>query len=85
MDEHGEPVYPPHALVRLVNRVGVIGYQRKAITVGNRWRGARLRVIPTGDLLHIYYGEELVRVLSIDPTRTYQPSGKGVSRAKAVT
>jgi transposase InsO family protein len=65
-DEKGEPLYPPHSIVRKVTSVGRIGYQAKQITVGRRWAGARVRVIPVGRLLHIYYGEELVRVLALD-------------------
>jgi hypothetical protein len=36
VDEHGEPVYPPHSLVRSVSRVGQMGFDGKQITVGKR-------------------------------------------------
>jgi hypothetical protein len=35
--------------------------------------------------VHVYYGEELVRALAINPTVTYQPIGKGVGRPITVT
>ena len=78
VDEHGEPVYPPQCLVRKVNRVGVLGFDGKSIQVGRRWTGATMRVIPVGPLIHIYYGEQLVRVLALDPAVTYQALGKEV-------
>jgi transposase InsO family protein len=71
--EWTEPTYPPHAIVRKVNRVGSLGYQRRLIQVGRRWAGARVRIIPVGELLHIYWGETLVRVLAVDPNSYYQP------------
>jgi transposase InsO family protein len=83
-DERGEPVYPPHSIERKVSPVGNIAYTAKQITVGRRWAGARVRVIPVGGLVHIYYGEELIRVLAIDPTRYHHPLGKGVPQADAV-
>lgn len=69
----GQPDYPPHSIIRKVTATGNIGYQKKLIQVGYRWAGAQVRVIPIGDLTHIYYGEHPVRVLVIDPDRYYQP------------
>lgn len=84
VDEQGEPVYPPHSIVRVVSRVGNVGFDRKQITVGRRWVGARVRVVPLNGLVHIYYGEQAIRVLAVDPTRYNQPLGKGVKSATAV-
>jgi hypothetical protein len=83
-DERGEPVYPPHSVVRTPSKWGVIGYRGHQIHLGSRWAGATVRVIPVGGLVHVYYGEELVRVLAIDPSVDYQASGKGVPKANAV-
>ena len=85
VDERGEPVYPPHSLLRKVSSSGVLAYDARQIHVGSRWAGATLRVIQVGPLVHMYYGEELIRVLAIDPTRDYQPSGKEVRLAARVT
>jgi hypothetical protein len=32
-----------------------------------------VRIIPVGDLIHVYYGELPIRVLTIDPDSYYQP------------
>jgi transposase InsO family protein len=68
-----EPDYPPHCIIRKVNRVGSLSYRHTLIQVGRRWAGARVRVIPVGELLHIYWGDTLVRVLAPDPDSYYQP------------
>jgi transposase InsO family protein len=71
--EAGQPTYPPHSILRRVSATGNVGYNRKLIQVGYRWAGAQVRVVPIGDLTHIYYGEQPVRVVAIDPDRYYQP------------
>jgi len=71
-DEFQEPVYPPHSILRKVTPIGLVGYERKGIYVGKRWAGARVRVIPIGELIHIYYGDQLIRVLTPDPNVYYQ-------------
>ncbi|MEX2651604.1 MAG: hypothetical protein WD473_04035 [Acidimicrobiia bacterium] len=52
---------------------GNFGYQGRLIQVGSRWAGARIRVIPIGELTHVYCGEMVIRTLTIDPDRYYQP------------
>jgi transposase InsO family protein len=84
VDERGEPVYPPHAYVRKVDCNGTLMFQGKPINVGRRWVGARARVIPVGGLVQIYYGEELVRALAVDPNRKYQGSRREERRQEAV-
>jgi transposase InsO family protein len=79
-DGKGEPVYPPHSIVRTVAVRGTIGYENKLIQVGGRWAGARVRVIPVGGLVHVYYGDELIRALAIDPDVYYQPSRRKPGR-----
>lgn len=71
---NGEPVYPPHSIVRTVAVRGTIGYENKLIQIGGRWAGARVRVIPVAGLVHVYYGDELLRALAIDPNVYYQPN-----------
>ena len=74
-----EPVYPPHCIIRKVGDTGSFGYQGKIIQIGYRWAGARIRVIPIGELIHVYYGELLIRTLTLtlDPNRHYQPLKTG--------
>lgn len=39
--------------------------------VGARWIGATVRVVPVGQLIHVYWGETLVRVLAPNPNTYY--------------
>jgi transposase InsO family protein len=71
--ETSQPTYPPHSILRKVTATGNVGYKKKLIQVGYRWAGAQVRVIPVGDIVHIYYGEQPVRVVAIDPDHYYQP------------
>lgn len=85
-EEMAEPLYPPYAIVRKVNAVGNIGYRGKLIQVGSRWIGARVRVVEVGQLVHIYWGETLVRVLVLDDDVYYQglrPRKEGVSKTRS--
>jgi transposase InsO family protein len=84
VDERGEPVYPPRSIVRKVSACGQLGYRTKQITVGRRWAGARVRIIPVNGLVHIFYGEELIRVLAIDPDSYNQPLRRGMPKIQAV-
>ena len=38
-----------------------------------RFAGARVRVVEVERLVHIYHGDTLIRVLTINPDRYYQP------------
>lgn len=72
-DEMTEPAYPQHAFVRKVGATGNIGFRGKLIQVGTRFAGGRVRVIETERLVHIYHGDTLIRILTINPDRYYQP------------
>ena len=76
----GEPVYPPRAITRKVAARGTIGWRGQLVQVGSRWVGATVQVVPVGQLIHVYWGEELIRVLAIDPSTYYV----GLSRKKGV-
>jgi transposase InsO family protein len=84
VDKKGEPTCPPRSIVRRVTSVGNIGYRNSQITIGKRFRGAVVRVIDVGGLTHIYWGEELVRVLAIAPGRNLYPM-KEVPELTSVT
>lgn len=73
VDEMTEPVYPPHAFVRKVGATGNIGFRGKLIQVGMRFAGARVRIVEVERLVHIYHGDTVIRVLTINPDRYYQP------------
>jgi transposase InsO family protein len=71
-EEMTGPTYPPHSILRKVASSGNLGYSGKLIQVGGRWAGAQVRIIPLGELIHIYYGEMVIRTLTINPNRYYQ-------------
>jgi transposase InsO family protein len=68
----GQPTYPPGSIVRKVDRAGVLGYRGASIGVGKRWRHLWVRVVELAGVTHIYFGEELVRSLVLDPEINYQ-------------
>jgi hypothetical protein len=51
---------------------GVFAYAGSHINIGVRFGGARVRIVEVGELVHVYYGDELVRSLAPDPSRRYQ-------------
>ena len=67
-----EPSYPPRSIVRKVASNGVFCYRTSYINIGVRYAGARVALVEQGELVHVYYGEELVRTLAPDPSRRYQ-------------
>jgi transposase InsO family protein len=67
-----EPTYPPRAIVRKVASNGVFCFAKASINIGIRYAGARVRIVEEGELVHVYYGSELVRSLAPDPARRYQ-------------
>jgi transposase InsO family protein len=67
-----EPSYPPRAIVRKVASNGVFCYRHSYINIGMRFAGARVAIVEEGELVHVYYGDELVRSLAPDPNRRYQ-------------
>ena len=75
-----QPRYPARALVRNVSSNGMIAFQNMRIGVGRRYSGANLRLVPLGELVHIYYGSELIRVAALDRRRYYQPQATGRTR-----
>ncbi len=71
-----EPVYPKGAIVRTVWSIGVVTYDRRNIGLGRRWAGLKVRIVPAGRLIHVYYGKTLLRSLAFDPDRRYQPQDR---------
>jgi transposase InsO family protein len=65
------PVIVTDAVVADTGAVGVGGYW---IHVGTRWAGHHVTGIRDGDRITILSGPRLVRALTADPTRRYQPA-----------
>ncbi|MGH3137698.1 MAG: hypothetical protein ACRDPV_14535 [Gaiellaceae bacterium] len=62
--------------MRKVASNGVFCFRRSSINIGVRYAGARVRIVEEGELVHVYYGQELVRSLAADRTRRYQRLGR---------
>ena len=75
-----EPRYPPHSILRKVWRNGITGHRNMALIVGRRFAGATVRLDEVGELIHIYYGEELIGTVVPDPERRYQRLSKRPAR-----
>lgn len=69
----GDPVYPPHSILRRAQRYGSISFDRLHIYLGKRWAGALMRVVEVGELVHVFHGDQLVRALLPDRSKRYQP------------
>jgi transposase InsO family protein len=74
--EHDTPLHPPYSITRKVWDNGVVSYQRLAINGGRRYRGATVRLLEVGELVHVYLGDELIRACALDRGRRYQRLGK---------
>jgi transposase InsO family protein len=70
-----DPLYPPHSLIRKVSKTGVFSYASLAIALPIEYVGARVRVVETGALIHVYLDQQLIRVLAPDYSKRYQPLG----------
>jgi transposase InsO family protein len=72
----GDPLPdPPRASLHTVC-AGRLDWRGRQIAVGNHLNGQRLLVIARGNDLAVFGAGGLVRRLTIDPTRRYQPTGK---------
>jgi transposase InsO family protein len=79
-DKH--PPYPPHSATRKVDVNGIIAYDGLGIIVPRRYAGATVRILEVGELVHVYLGDQLVRVLVPDRTKRYQKLGKRPRRPR---
>jgi len=68
--------YPTRSVIRAVAPNGVFAFRAKHINIGVRYAGARVRVVESGELVHVYYGDELIRTIALDPDSSYQRLGK---------
>jgi hypothetical protein len=68
----GEPTHITHPLV---SANGVIAVDGHAIAIGTRYARTRPTVIRQTDHVAIFHKHQLIRELTLDRTRHYQPSG----------
>ena len=55
---------------------GQIRLAGTGIGLGSQWSGTKITAFRTGDHVLIFHRDQLVRELTIDPTRTFQPTGQ---------
>lgn len=58
----------------LVSATGLVSISKWRIKVGTRWRGHTLLALRQGHHVWIWAGSQLIRELTIDPARRYQPA-----------
>lgn len=69
----GQPV---HIRRVTVNQDGIVNTTPWRIGVGATWAGHHTTLYIQGNNAAVFSGDQLVRHLTIDPTRSYQPTGK---------
>ncbi len=80
-DHPGPPITEARrAELRRVNSVGSLSWDRTIIGVGREYAGRQLLVIGRHHHVAIFSEHGLVRRLTIDPTRRYQPTGQSPGR-----
>jgi transposase InsO family protein len=71
-----EALYPRGAILRKVSSCGNMSYRACTIQVGSEWNHYRLRVTEIDGVVHVFYGEQLIRALVLDPDVDYHPIGR---------
>ena len=68
---------PSPALIthNVVSHNGVLTLGHYRIGVGSRWRGRTARIHHDNTHVAVFIDHQLIRALTLDPTRSYQPSG----------
>jgi transposase InsO family protein len=80
-DRPGPPITEPQrAELRRVNNIGSLSWDHTNIGVGKEYAGQQLLVIGRHHDIAIFSQHGLVRRLTIDPTRRYQPTGASPGR-----
>lgn len=71
------PIDQPALIRRVtVNPDGIVNTTPWRIGVGAPWAGHTITLFVQGNNAAVFSGDQLVRHLTIDPTRSYQPTGK---------
>jgi transposase InsO family protein len=77
-------VYPDGTITRKVSSCGNVSFTGHMIRVGSRWSLKILRVTVIDDVVHLFYGDQLVRALIFKPgVKYYGPVAKPKRTAKA--
>jgi len=71
-----QPIDQPLLIRHLkVNNHGVVNTTPWRIGVGATWAGHHITLLIQGNNAAVFSGDQLVRALTIDPNRSYQPTG----------
>jgi len=79
-----EPTYPDGTTVRKVSASGDLAYRGLVINVGRRWASAAVHLVESDGLIHVFWGDQLIRSLAQDPARRRQGSSRGEVSVQAV-
>lgn len=66
----------PRVHAGTVDPRGSVGVRRYLIGIGRAWIGATVTVIEHDTEIGIFHGNTLLRHLTVDPTKRYQPTGQ---------
>lgn len=87
-DRCPEPTAPADPNTRIstaaVSARGAVRVGRYDIQLGREWQGAEVTIIATGDHIRVLYRRTLVRDLTVDPTRRYQPLRRHHTRGRRI-
>jgi hypothetical protein len=66
---------------------GQISLHGTGIGLGSQWAGTRVTAFRTGDHVLVFHRDDLVRELTLDPTRSFHPTGqpRGGQRRTRIT
>jgi transposase InsO family protein len=67
---------PAHATTAVVDRRGILRVGRYRIAIGVEWARRHARVHHDDTHAAVFIDHQLVRAITIDPSRSYQPSGR---------
>lgn len=77
----GDPLpSPPRASLHQVDSSGITSWRTHQIGIGQVHQGQTVLIIARGDQLAVFGHTGLIRRLTIDPTRRYQPTGQPKGR-----
>jgi transposase InsO family protein len=79
------PTTPPHERVTTgtVSTNGALGVGHYLVNIGRAHIGKKVTIVRIGDHVRVFHRKRLLRELTLDPTRCYQPTGNGHPRQPA--
>jgi transposase InsO family protein len=75
---------PPQATLHQVDHTGTCSWKRHTIGIGQQHQGQTVLICARGDQLTIFGATGLIRTLTLDHSRRYQPTGKPRGRRRTI-